>query len=81
MRFTNADMQEVVEFIVSISRHLAQTEPGSVNATRAKNLAVKLSSYPTEKELELIMLLRKRSVNPLEEVQRYAAENNITLPQ
>ena len=79
MRFTNVDMQEVVEFIVSISRHLAQTEPGSVNAARAKDLAVKLSSYPTEKELELIMVLRKRGVNPLEEVQRYAAENNIPL--
>lgn len=81
MRFTNVDMQEVVEFIVSISRHLAQIEPGSVYAAKAKELAVKLSSCPTEKELELIMLLRKRGMNPLEEVQKYAAEHNIPLPQ
>lgn len=74
-------MQEVVEFIVDISRHLAQTEPGSVYAARAKDLAVKLSDCPTVKELELIMLLRKRGMSPLKEVQRYAAENNITLPK
>ncbi len=79
MIITDTDMLEVVEFIHCISRHLDQVEPGSVNAARAKELAVKLCNYPTEKEFELIMLLRKRGLNPLEWMEKYAAENNIPL--
>lgn len=81
MRLANVDLQEVVEFVVDISRHLAQAEPGSAYAARAKELAVKLSDCPTEKELELILLLRERGLNPLDEVKKYAAEHNIPLPQ
>lgn len=81
MSFPNVNMQEVVEFIVDLSRHLALTEPGSDYAERARALAVKMSDCPTAKELELIILLRKRGLNPLEEVKKYAAEHNIPLPQ
>ena len=81
MKFVDADIKEVVEFVVDISRHLAQIEPGSVYAAKAKDLALKLSDCPTEKELELIFLLRKRGLDPLKEVQRYVTENNIALSQ
>ncbi|ANA41788.1 hypothetical protein A2G06_16760 (plasmid) [Geobacter anodireducens] len=75
---TNEDMKEIAEFLLDVARHFERCELGGEHAVKARILAERLSVFPTEKEMELIQLLRKRGLDPIEEVKRYAAEHNIS---
>ncbi len=81
MSMANEDMREIAEFLLDVARHLERSKPVGEYAAKARMLAAKLSVFPTDKEMQLIQLIRERGLDPMEEVNKYVAEHNISVQE